>query len=119
MAASGTGINGIVRYLNEKRPTPFQYARAQGLDGSFDDGNGIWNSRFVKYILTNRIYTGMLVQMKENREVEATQDPPAVHTLDASLSQDIRRSSFNRERKMPDSLPAILSPPPLFQKYPP
>lgn len=76
MAASGTGVTGIVRYLNERRlPTPIQYARANGLDGNFDDGNGSWNSRSVKYILTNRTYTGMLVQGKEKRAVEATHEP--------------------------------------------
>lgn len=75
MAASGTGVTGIVRYLNERGlPTPIQYARAQGLAGNFDDGNGSWNSRSVKYILTNRTYTGMLVQGKEKRVVEATHE---------------------------------------------
>ena len=76
MAASGTGVTGIVRYLNGRElPTPIQYARAQGLDGNFDDGNGSWNSRSVKCILTNRTYTGMLVQGKEKRAVEATHEP--------------------------------------------
>lgn len=76
MAASGTGVTGIVRYLNERSlPTPIQYARAHGLDGNFDDGNGSWNSRSVKYILTNRTYTGMLVQGKEKRAVESTHEP--------------------------------------------
>ena len=75
MAANGTGVTGIVRYLNERGlPTPIQYARAHGLDGNFDDGNGSWNSRSVKYILTNRTYTGMLVQGKEKRVVEATHE---------------------------------------------
>ena len=37
MAANGTGVTGIVRYLNERGlPTPIQYARANGLDGNFD-----------------------------------------------------------------------------------
>ena len=76
MAASGTGVTGIVRYLNERGlPTPIQYARDHGLDGNFDDGNGSWNSRSVKYILTNRTYTGMLVQGKEKRAVEDTHEP--------------------------------------------
>ena len=48
---------------------------ANGLDVNFDDGNGSWNSRSVKYILTNRTYTGMLVQGKEKRAVEATHEP--------------------------------------------
>ena len=76
MAASGTGVTGIVQYLNERGlSTPIQYARAKGLDGNFNDGNGSWNSRSVKYILTNRTYTGMLVQGKEKRAVEATHEP--------------------------------------------
>lgn len=76
MAASGAGVTGIVRYLNERGlPTPIQYAKAHGIDGNFDDGNGSWNSRSVKYILTNRTYTGMLVQGKEKRVVEATHEP--------------------------------------------
>jgi site-specific DNA recombinase len=76
MAASGTGVTGIVRYLNERGlPTPIQYARSNGLSGNYDDSDGNWNSRSVKYILTNRTYTGMLVQGKEKRAVEATHEP--------------------------------------------
>jgi len=76
MAAEGTGVTGIVRYLNEKGlPTPIQYARTNGLTGNYDNGNGSWNSRSVKYILTNRTYTGMLVQGKEKRVVDATHEP--------------------------------------------
>lgn len=76
MATSGIGVTGIVRHLNEREiPTPIQYARANGLNGNFDDGSGSWNSRSVKYILTNRTYTGMLVQGKEKRVVEATHEP--------------------------------------------
>lgn len=76
MAASGTGVTGIVLYLNERAlPTPIQYARSNGLSGNYDDGDGNWNSRSVKYILTNRTYTGMLVQGKEKRVVEATHEP--------------------------------------------
>ena len=76
MAASGIGVTGIVRYLNERGlPTPIQYARSNGLSGNFDNGNGNWNSRSVKYILTNRTYTGMLVQGKEKRVIEATHEP--------------------------------------------
>jgi len=76
MAAKGTGVTAIVRYLNERGlPTPIQYARTNGLTGNYDDGNGNWNSRSVKYILTNRTYTGMLVQGKEKRVVDATHEP--------------------------------------------
>ena len=65
MAASGTGISSIVHYLNRNSiPTPIQYARENGLKGNYDDGNGSWNSRSVKNILTNITYTGVLVQGK-------------------------------------------------------
>lgn len=75
LAAKGTGLTAIVRYLNENSiPTPIQYARAKGLTGNYDDGNGSWNTRSVKYILTNRTYTGMLVHGKEKRAVEGTHE---------------------------------------------
>ena len=76
LAANGMGVTAIVRYLNEKEiPTPIQYARSNGLTGNYDNGDGSWNSRSVKYILTNRTYTGMLIQGKEKRAVEATHEP--------------------------------------------
>lgn len=68
-------ITAIVRYLNENNiPTPLQYARSKGLNGNYDNGNGSWNGRSVKYILTNRIYTGVLVQGKEHRVVGGTHE---------------------------------------------
>ena len=74
--ADGMGITAIVRYLNENSiPTPIQYARSKGLTGNYDDGNGSWNSRSVKYILTNRTYSGVLVQGKEKRVVVGTHEP--------------------------------------------
>lgn len=74
--ADGMGITAIVRYLNENNiPTPIQYARSKGLTGNYDDGNGSWNSRSVKYILTNRTYTGVLVQGKEKQVVAGTHEP--------------------------------------------
>jgi len=76
LTACGTGVTAIVRYLNEKDlPTPIQYARFKGLSRNYTDGSGSWNSRTVKYILTNRTYTGMLVQGKEKRAVKATHEP--------------------------------------------
>ena len=76
LAANGMGMTAIVRYLNEQGiPTPIQYAKFNGLSGNYDDGNGSWNSRSVKYILTNRTYTGILVQGKEKRVVESTHKP--------------------------------------------
>ncbi len=76
LAAAGEGVTAIVRYLNKYGlPTPIQYARSNGLVGNYDDGSGSWNSRSVKYILTNRTYTGMLVQGKEKRAVDGTHKP--------------------------------------------
>lgn len=85
LAANGTGMTAIVRYLNEKGiPTPIQYARSNGLTGNYDDGSGDWSSRSIKYILTNRTYTDMLVQGKEKRAVAATNEPLVdVATFDA------------------------------------
>ena len=96
MAARGTGVTGIVRYLNKRDlPTPIQYARAHGLDGNFDDGNGSWNSRSVKYILTNRTYTGMLVQGKEKRAVEATHEPLVDSSTFDTIQKAFQAKAYN------------------------
>ena len=93
MAANGTGVTGIVRYLNERAlPTPIQYARSKGLSGNYDNGAGNWNSRSVKYILTNRTYTGMLVQGKEKRVVEATHEP----LVDSGMFDAIQKAFQSR-----------------------
>lgn len=96
LAANGIGITAIVRYLNEKEiPTPIQYARANGLSGNYDNGNGNWNSRSVKYILTNRTYTGMLVQGKEKRVVSATHEALVdTNTFDA-IQKSFQEKAFN------------------------
>ena len=90
----------IVRYLNEKNiPTPIQYARSKGLAGNYDDGNGDWNSRSVKYILTNRTYTGMLIQGKEKRAVAATHVPLVdTDTFDA-IQRSFQAKAFNLTTK--------------------
>jgi len=93
LAAGGEGVTAIVRYLNERGlPTPIQYARSNGLVGNYDDGSGSWNSRSVKYILTNRTYTGMLVQGKEQRAVEATHEP----LVNATVFDTIQKSFQDR-----------------------
>ncbi len=93
MAAGGTGVTSIVRYLNERGlPTPIQYARSNGLNGNYDDGDGNWNSRSVKYILTNRTYTDMLVQGKEKRVIEATHEP----LVDSSTFDAIQKAFQSR-----------------------
>jgi len=96
LAANGIGVTAIVRYLNEKGiPTPIQYARSNGLTGNYDDGSGDWNSRSVKYILTNRTYTGMLVQGKEKRAVAATHEPLVdADTFDA-IQKSFQAKAFN------------------------
>lgn len=96
LAANGIGMTAIVRYLNEKEiPTPIQYARLNGLSGNYDNGNGNWNSRSVKYILTNRTYTGMLVQGKEKRVVSATHEALVdTNTFDA-IQKSFQEKAFN------------------------
>ena len=96
LAANGIGMTTIVRYLNEKEiPTPIQYARSNGLSGNYDNGNGNWNGRSVKYILTNRTYTGMLVQGKERRVVSATHEALVdTNTFDA-IQKSFQEKAFN------------------------
>ena len=96
MAASGAGVTSIVRYLNEQSlPTPIQHARAQGLNGNFDDGNGSWNSRSVKYILTNRTYTGVLVQGKEKRVAESTHEALVESTAFDAIQKAFQARAYN------------------------
>lgn len=92
----GMGITAIVRYLNENNiPTPIQYARSKGLAGNYYDGNGNWNSRSVKYILSNRTYTGVLVQGKEKRVVAGTHEPLVdVKTFDM-IQKQLQSKTFH------------------------
>lgn len=94
--SDGMGITAIVRYLNENNiPTPIQYARSKGLTGNYDDGNGSWNSRSVKYILTNRTYTGVLVQGKEKRVVAGTHEPLVdIKTFD-TIQKQLQSKTFH------------------------
>ena len=96
LAANGNGITAIVRYLNEKEiPTPIHYARSNGLSGNYDDGSGNWNSRSVKYILTNRTYTGMLVQGKEKRTVSATHEALVDTNTFDTIQKSFQAKAFN------------------------
>lgn len=96
LASNGTGVTGIVRYLNERDiPTPIQYARSNGLTGDYNDGNGSWNSRSVKYILTNRTYTGVLIQGKEKRVVESTHEPIVDTEVFENIQKVFQAKSFN------------------------
>lgn len=110
MAADGIGANAIVRHLNENHiPTPIQYARAKGLQGNYDDGDGVWNTRSVKYILTNRTYTGALVQGKEKRVVGGSH-PALVDTKTFGRIQTaLQQRAFNlTESKTAPSTPNLL-----------
>ena len=96
LAAVGYGVTGIVRYLNEKKlPTPIQYARSNGLVGNYEDGSGDWNSRSVKYILTNRTYTGMLVQGKEKRMVRGTHEALVDEKIFDRIQREFQSRSFH------------------------
>ena len=71
LAANGTGVTGIVRYLNEKGlPTPIQYARSNGLTGSFADGTGDWNSRSVNGVHIDVIQVVTTVTCSANLTVD-------------------------------------------------
>jgi len=110
MASDDAGTNAIVRYLNENNIlTPIQYARIKGLQGNYDDGDGTWNTRSVKYILTNRTYTGALVQGKEKRVVESTH--PALvdaKTFDRIQAELQRRAFKPTDVENSPSTPNIL-----------
>lgn len=96
LASNGIGVTGIVRYLNEKGlPTPIQYARANGMSGNYNNGTGDWNSRSVKYILTNFTYTGMLVQGKEKRVVHGTHEPLVDTETFAAIQKLFQSRAFN------------------------
>jgi len=76
MTVNKVSLNEIVRRLNLANiPTPIEYAKSQGLEGDYNFGNGSWNTRSVKYILTNRTYTGDLQQGKDSHIVENTHEP--------------------------------------------
>ena len=96
LTANGMGVTAIVRYLNEKEiPTPIQYARSNGLTGNYDDGNGSWNSRSVKYILTNRTYTGMLIQGKEKRAIAGIHDALVDKNTFEAIQKPFQARAFN------------------------
>ena len=80
---------------------PMNCVRFVSINDYFDtvdgltDGTGDWNSRSVKYILTNRTYTGMLVQGKEKRVVKGTHEPLVdVETFDR-IQSEFKARSFN------------------------
>ena len=75
MANQGSGLNEIVRKLNTAKVLPpLEYAKVNGLEGNFERGSGLWNTRSVKKILTNSVYVGDLVQGKDNYLVQNTHE---------------------------------------------
>ena len=96
LASSGVGVNAIVRYLNEKEnPTPVQFARSNGLNENDNNGDESWNSRSVKYILTNRTYTGMLIQGKEKRVVSGAHEALVDVDIFDSIQKSFQARAFN------------------------
>lgn len=70
MAAQRIGLTEIVRRLNLAHiPTPSGVQQE-----ALKPTDSTWNSRTVKYILTNRTYTGDLQQGKDNVVVENTHE---------------------------------------------
>mgnify|MGYP002555807881 CR=1 FL=1 len=75
LAYEHKGLNQIARILNEKGyTTPMTYALANGLKGNYNSGNGLWNTRTIRSILTNKVYIGDLEQGKENYLVKNTHE---------------------------------------------
>lgn len=75
MAEQRISLNEIVRKLNlAKIPAPAAYALGNGRQGNFNCGDGLWNSRSVKHILTNRTYAGDLQQGKDETLIENTHE---------------------------------------------
>jgi DNA invertase Pin-like site-specific DNA recombinase len=96
MASEQVGLNEIVRRLNtSKMLTPIDYARANGLDGNYKQGNGLWNTRTVKYILTNRTYTGDLEQGTEQVIVRSTHEPLVSLDMYDTVQKLMKTSSDN------------------------
>ena len=73
-------------------PTPIAYALSKGLDGNYEQGNGAWNSRSVKYILTNRTYAGDLRQGQDEIVVENTHEP----LVDRDIFLRIQQTCFRQ-----------------------
>lgn len=76
MVARKVSINEIVRQLNTAGiSTPINYAIAHGIEGNYNKGNGLWSSRIVKDILSNKVYAGDLEQGKDKYLVKSTHEP--------------------------------------------
>lgn len=88
MAEQNISLNEIVRRLNLAHiPTPIDYATSKGLKGNYELGDGSWNTRSVKYILTNRTYVGDLQQGKDEILVEDTHEAIIPRSLFLSIQE--------------------------------
>lgn len=75
MAEAHIGVTEIVRRLNLAHiPTPSHYSLEHINQGIIEHDDSFWNSRTVKYILTNRTYVGDLQQGKDGIVVENTHE---------------------------------------------
>lgn len=78
MASQRMGLNEIVRHLNaEQIPNPAQYAITKGLTGNYEQGNGLWNTRSVKKILTRLLFRKNCLRMC--RPYQTERKPKAPH----------------------------------------
>ena len=57
------------------------------MKGDYESKDGYWNSRSVKYILTNRVYTGDLQQGKDEVVVENTHEALISRELFISIQE--------------------------------
>lgn len=100
MAERKISLNEIVRRLNLAHiPTPIDYALSKGLEGNYERGDGSWNSRSVKYILTNRTYAGDLQQGKDDIVVENTHEALVPRGLFLSLQESYFKAPTNSEKQ--------------------
>ena len=105
LANSGVSISEIVRRLNLANiPTPIDYALSKGLEGNYEQGNGAWNSRSVKYILTNRTYAGDLRQGQDGFVAENTHEPLVDRDIFLRIQQTCFRSPDTSD-KSPKAAP--------------
>lgn len=94
LASANISMNAIVRTLNDKKIlTPIRYAIGHGLEGNYDTGNGLWNTRSVKKILTNPTYIGALIQGKEKKLVKDTHQPIISAALFQSIQERLSETS--------------------------
>ena len=95
LAHNKYGLNKIVKYLNQKEYlTPINYAISNGLKGNYERGNGLWNTRTVKNILTNKVYIGDLEQGKEKYLVKNTHEA----IIDRDIFNSIQNIFHNNQK---------------------